>query len=73
MTAASSVKAARASLTFHRTLTPIRANRWRWRLVAANGRVVAASSEGYANRADAERNARLVVGGGYIVTVDGDQ
>ena len=30
---------------------------WRWRLVAANGEIVA-QSEGYTRRADAERGAR---------------
>lgn len=28
-------------------------NEWRWRLTAANGRIVAESGEGYKNRADA--------------------
>jgi hypothetical protein len=31
-------------------------DRWRWRLVARNGRIVAASSEGFTTRRDAERN-----------------
>lgn len=30
---------------------------WRWRRKAANGRIVGASTEGYANRADCEANA----------------
>jgi len=29
---------------------------WRWRRIAASGEVVGASSEGYASRADCERN-----------------
>ena len=31
---------------------------WRWRRVAANGRVVGASTESYRNRADCVANAR---------------
>lgn len=31
---------------------------WRWRRTAANGRIIAASTEGYRNRADCEANAR---------------
>lgn len=33
---------------------------WRWRRVAANGRVVATSGEGYRNRAHAEKMARKI-------------
>ncbi|WP_431026432.1 YegP family protein [Halomonas sp. H5] len=32
--------------------------RWRWRRIASNGRIVGASTEGYANKADCEANAR---------------
>ncbi len=32
---------------------------WRWRAVAANGRVVAVSSEGYNNRADMDRGLEI--------------
>jgi uncharacterized protein YegP (UPF0339 family) len=31
---------------------------WRWRRTAPNGKVVGASTEGYANKADCEANAR---------------
>ncbi len=31
---------------------------WRWRRVAPNGKIVAASSEGYKNRSDCVANAR---------------
>ena len=31
---------------------------WRWRRIAPNGRVVAASTEGYKNHADCVANAR---------------
>lgn len=40
--------------------------RWAWRLVAANGRIIATDGgQGYENRADAEAIARDVVGGKY--------
>ncbi len=29
-----------------------RANEWRWRYLAANGRIIADSAEGYVNKAD---------------------
>lgn len=35
-----------------------RAGEWRWRLVAANGRKVATSGEGYTRKRDAVRAAR---------------
>jgi uncharacterized protein YegP (UPF0339 family) len=34
------------------------ADKWRWRRKAGNGEIVGASSEGYANRADCEANAK---------------
>ena len=34
------------------------AGEWRWRRTAPNGRIVAASSQGYKNRADCQENAR---------------
>ena len=36
------------------------AGEYRWRLKAANGRIVAESGEGYGNRADCEHGIRLV-------------
>ncbi len=35
---------------------------WRWRLVAANGRIVADSGEGYVRRRDCLRGIKLVRG-----------
>ena len=35
-----------------------KAGHWRWRRTAPNGRIVGASSEGYANRADCFANAK---------------
>jgi uncharacterized protein YegP (UPF0339 family) len=34
---------------------------WRWRLRAANGRIVADSAEGYVNRSGAQRAAQTVL------------
>jgi uncharacterized protein YegP (UPF0339 family) len=39
-----------------------RAELWRWRLVAANGRIVADSGEGYSRRRDALRAVRTFRG-----------
>lgn len=32
---------------------------WRWRVIAANGRTVADSAEGYRKRADCQRGAHI--------------
>lgn len=34
------------------------AGEWRWRRTAQNGKIVGASSEGYANKMDCQANAR---------------
>jgi uncharacterized protein YegP (UPF0339 family) len=46
-------------LEFYETVKPSPGDRWRWRVVAANGRIVAASSEGFARRDGAVENATL--------------
>lgn len=46
-------------LTFFAAKTGPLAQRWRWRLVAKNGRIVASSGEGFRTRGGAEQNARL--------------
>jgi len=33
-------------------------NEWRWRRTASNGRIVGASSQGYANKSDCVANAK---------------
>lgn len=33
---------------------------WRWKIVATNGKIVGASTEGFINKADCEHNAILV-------------
>jgi uncharacterized protein YegP (UPF0339 family) len=35
-----------------------KANEWRWRRTAPNGKIVGASSEGYKNKTDCQKNAR---------------
>ncbi|TBR37617.1 DUF1508 domain-containing protein [Marinomonas agarivorans] len=35
-----------------------KAGLWRWRRTAPNGRIVGASTQGYANKSDCEENAR---------------
>jgi len=37
--------------------------KWRWRLTANNGKIIASSSEGYANKSDMWDNAELVLCG----------
>jgi uncharacterized protein len=37
-----------------------RANQWRWRLVAGNGKIVADSAEAYWNKQDAQHGINLV-------------
>ena len=36
------------------------AKEWRWRIVAKNGDIIAASCEGYKNKVDAEKNLRYI-------------
>lgn len=44
-----------------------KAGEWRWRLVAANGRKVADSGEGYTRKADVIRAARKFIRGIKLV------
>ena len=39
---------------------PFQRKQWRWRIRAANGRIIANGGEGYANRADLEAALDLV-------------
>jgi uncharacterized protein YegP (UPF0339 family) len=43
---------------------------WRWRLRAANGKIVASSGEAYFNRADAEAAIELVKSTGSATMVE---
>ena len=46
-----------------------KADEWRWRRTNANGEIVAASSEGYVNRAECVYNATL---SGFLAVVAED-
>ena len=56
-----------AEFEVYRTRSLRRSERWRWRLTHANGRILAVSSEGYTDRAEAERIGWQVVTGRYDV------
>lgn len=56
-----------AEMVVYRTRSVRRSQRWAWRLVAANGRVIADSAEGYRDQGDAVEMARRVADGGYAV------
>lgn len=60
-----------AEFIIYRTRSLRRSQRWAWRLVATNGRIIATSGEGYANRTEAGRIGRAVVYGHYdVVSVE---
>lgn len=46
------------------------AGEWRWKLVAANGRIMADSGEGYTRRRDAYRALATVMGELYQAVLD---
>ena len=46
------------------------AHEWRWRLVAANGRVIADSGESYTRPGDAERAAQTAAYAASVATVE---
>ncbi len=48
------------------------AGEWRWRLVSANGRVIADSGEGYRHRADCLHGVELVKDARYAPVEDGE-
>lgn len=58
---------ATATLTVYRSRSLIRSQRWAWRLVAANGRTIATSGEGYRDRNEARLMGVRVVCGLYDV------
>ena len=55
----------KAKLVIYRTRSLRRSQRWAWRLVAANGRIVATSGEGYSDKGRARGMALDVVSGWY--------
>ncbi len=61
-----------ARLDVYRTRGPFvrRNQRWRWRLIATNGKKLANGGEGYANRAYCINQAKAVLSGSYAFTAD---
>ena len=60
-----------ATITVYRRRTLARNQRWGWRMVA-NGRIVATSGEGYANKREAVDMACAVTSGDYdtVTTIE---
>lgn len=58
-----------AEMVVYRTRSVRRSQRWGWRLVAANGRTIAVSGEGYTVRSEALTMGLRVCGGDYRVIV----
>ena len=58
-------------LVVYRTRSLFRGERWRWKLVSANGNIVASSSEGYANRAYCIHQAMTMCPGAPLSIIDG--
>lgn len=54
-----------ATLVVFRTRSFRRSQRWAWRLVAANGRTVATSGEGYSGRGECRTRGLTVANGWY--------
>lgn len=54
-----------AFLEVYRSKSLRRNQKWRWRLQAINGSLIAESGEGYSDRAQAEEMGRKVVSGQY--------
>ena len=54
-----------ATLRVYRSLSVRRSQRWRWKLTHANGRKLATSGEGYANRSEARAVAERVISGEF--------
>lgn len=52
-------------LTVYRSRSLRRSERFRWRLVADNGRTVATSGEGYSNYDEALHMGKMVAGGHF--------
>lgn len=55
----------KATFVIYRRRFGPRNQRWRWRLVAENGRKIANGGEGYANRSECEAMGVNVVAGHY--------
>jgi uncharacterized protein YegP (UPF0339 family) len=58
---------AQAKIEVYRSSSLRRSQRWRWRLIAENGNIIATSGEGYTDRSEAERMAVRVTSGDYEI------
>ena len=54
-----------AEIVVYRTRSLRRSQRWAWRLVAENGRIIATSGEGYTSQLHAVEMAEKVTGDHY--------
>lgn len=59
----------RATLVVYPTRGRIRSQRWRWRLVHTNGKLLADSGEGYTDRSEALSRGAFIAQGGYEIDV----
>lgn len=59
----------KATLIIYRTRSLRRSQRWAWRLVAANGRIIATSGEGYYERSVCRAMGEEVVAGGWAEAI----
>ena len=57
-----------AKLYVYRTRSLRRSQRWAWRIVAANGRNIAASGEGYGSKDEAGKRGSMLMNGSYALT-----
>lgn len=55
----------RATLVVYRSRSLRRSQRYGWRLVAANGRIIAASGEGYSDRGECRTRGLTFANGWY--------
>ena len=55
----------KAKLVIYRTRSLRRSQRWAWRLVAANGRIIAASGEGYSDKGECRTLGLTFANGWY--------
>ena len=55
----------KAKLVIYRTRSLRRSQRWAWRLVASNGRIIATSGEGYVSRNNALHMGMRVTNGDH--------
>lgn len=57
-----------ATIYVYRRLSLRRNQRWGWRMVAANGRTIATSGEGYSDQGEARDRAESITRGDYATS-----